>query len=149
VLRLVSVAPDLWLLPAGFPSANPAELVETQKVREVLKRMHQGESLVIIDTPPALHSAEAAALAGMGDGIVLVVRSGRSRLRAVREIIAGLRRNKLRLLGMVLVDHRDGNRHTYVWGADDSQAMNDPRILPLESRARRSYPSGGGTRELR
>ncbi len=51
---LFSITPDLWLLPAGRPSGNPAELLEPNKIREVLKPIRFGNPVVIIDTPPAL-----------------------------------------------------------------------------------------------
>jgi capsular exopolysaccharide synthesis family protein len=138
-----SVAPDLWLVPAGFPDGNPAELLETGKIREVLKRLRYGNPLVIVDTPPALQSADAVALAGVADGAVLIVRSGRSRLRSVQEVAAGLRRDNIRILGIVLVDHRDHKRRPYGYKSDDRQAVSDSRILSLESHARRSNRKGG------
>jgi Mrp family chromosome partitioning ATPase len=107
-----------------------------------LKRIRDIAPLVIFDTPPALQSADAAALAGVADGAVLVVRSGRSRLRSVRETIAGLRRDNIRVLGMVLVDHRDRRRRAYGYRGENSETATDPSILSLESHARRSDPRG-------
>jgi capsular exopolysaccharide synthesis family protein len=136
---LFSITPDLWLLPAGRPSGNPAELLEPNKIREVLKPIRFGNPVVIIDTPPALQSADAAALANVADGAVLVVRSGRSRLRSVREVVAGLRRDNIRVLGMVLVDH--WRRRGYGYTGGNSQAVDQSRILPLDSSpVRRSAP---------
>jgi tyrosine-protein kinase len=134
---LFSIAPELWFLPAGFPAGNPAELLNANKIREVLKRIGYGDPLAIIDTPPALRWADAAALANVADGVVLVVRSGRSRLRSVRETVVGLRRDNVRVLGMVLVDHRDGRRR-YAYGhtSGGPKTVDDPRILPLDSRTR-------------
>jgi capsular exopolysaccharide synthesis family protein len=148
LLVLFSVVTDLWLLQAGSPSVNPAELLKAGKMREVLKRVRDTAPLVIIDTPPALQSADAAALAGVADGAVLVVRSGRSRLRSVRETIAGLRRDNIRVLGMVLVDHRDRRRRAYGY-KDNSEVATDRSILSLESHARRWNPRGEGNRAAR
>jgi non-specific protein-tyrosine kinase len=126
-----SITPQLWLLPAGLPSGNPAELLEANKIREVLKRIRFGNPLVIIDTPPALQSADAAALAAVADGAVLVVRSGRSRLRSVREVVVGLRRDNIRVLGMVLVDHRQRRSYGYT-----SAILASCRSIPLPLVAR-------------
>jgi tyrosine-protein kinase len=142
---LFSIAPDLWLLPAGHPSGNPAELLNASKIREVLKRIGSANPLTIIDTPPALHSADAAALANVADGALLVVRSGRSRLRSVRETIAGLRRDNIRMLGVVLLDHRNGRRgHAYRHAGEGPRTVDQSRILPLDPRARRSSPRDEG-----
>jgi capsular exopolysaccharide synthesis family protein len=145
---LFSIAPDLWLLPAGLPSENPAELLEANKIRTLLKRIGFGNPLVIIDTPPALRSADAAALADVADGAVLVVRSGRSRLRSVRETVVGLRRDNMPVLGMVLVDHRNNRqRHSYGYAGGRPRAVGQPRILPLDTRTRRSGPRDESPRD--
>jgi succinoglycan biosynthesis transport protein ExoP len=136
---LFSITPDLWLLPAGFPSGNPAEVLEANRIRKVLEPIRFGNPVVIIDTPPALQSADAAALADVADGTVLVIRSGRSRLRSVREVVVGLRRDNIRVLGMVLVDH--GRWRSYGYTGDQSQAADHSRVLPLDSPpVRRSTP---------
>jgi capsular exopolysaccharide synthesis family protein len=145
---LFSIAPDLWLLPAGLPSENPAELLEANKIRKLLKRIGLGNFLVIIDTPPALRSADAAALADVADGAVLVVRSGRSRLRSVQDTVVGLRRDNMPVLGIVLVDHRNNRqRHSYGYTGGRPQAVDHPRILPLDARTRRSGPRDEGPRD--
>jgi capsular exopolysaccharide synthesis family protein len=143
---LFSIAPDLWLLPAGLPSGNPAELLEATKIRQLLKRIGFGKPVVIIDTPPALHSADAAAFADVADGAVLVVRSGRSRLRSVRETVVGLRRDNMPILGIVLVDHRPNRqRHRYGYAVGrPPQVVGHPRLLPLETPTRRSDPRDEG-----
>jgi capsular exopolysaccharide synthesis family protein len=142
---LFSVVPDLWLLPAGLPSGNPAELLEVGKLRQVLKRTAFGNPVVIIDTPPVLHSADAAALADVADGAVLVVRSGRSRLRSVREIVVGLRRDNTPILGIVLVGHRGNRRRIrYGYAVRTPRPVGQPQVLPLETPGRRSGSRGEG-----
>ena len=136
---LFSIAPDLWLLPAGLPSGNPAELLEGDKIRQLLKRLGFGKPVVIIDTPPALHAADAAALADVADAAVLVVRSGHSRLRSVRETVVGLRRDNMPILGIVLVDHRPNRqRHRYGYAVGRQQVLGPPRLRSLEPPTRRS-----------
>jgi Mrp family chromosome partitioning ATPase len=79
---------------------------------------------------------------------VLVVRSGRSRLRSVRETVVGLRRDNMPVLGMVLVDHRNNRqRHSYGYTGGRRQAVDHPRILPLDTRTRRSAPRDEGPRD--
>jgi capsular exopolysaccharide synthesis family protein len=149
---LFSIAPDLWLLPAGSPLGNPAELLKADKIRKVLKQIGYNDPLAIFDTPPALQAADAAALANVADGAVLVVRSGRSRLRSVQETAIGLRRDNIRVLGMVLVDHRTRRRrrgYGQAGGGPKTKTIDEhPDVLPLDSRARnREGPPG--TRDRR
>jgi hypothetical protein len=59
--------------------------------------------VVILDTPPARLSADAIALSSVADATLLVAKSGVTRMRSVREATSGLRRDRIRQIGVVLV----------------------------------------------
>lgn len=87
----------LSLLPAGPPPANPAELLGSERlemmVNEVSRRYP--DRYVIFDSPPLKIAAETAILAKLVDGVVLVVREGRSRRDDVAELIATIGPEKI------------------------------------------------------
>lgn len=74
--------PDLRVLPSGPPSAvdEPVELLESGRMREVIERCDEAD-LVLIDGPPILSMADSLVLAGMVDGVLLVI-DARSATRA-------------------------------------------------------------------
>ncbi len=67
-------SPPLVFLPAGPPPPNPAELVTSPRLRELVTILRARFDFVIIDTPPVLPVTDAAVLAREADGVVLVVK---------------------------------------------------------------------------
>jgi capsular exopolysaccharide synthesis family protein len=103
IAMMMSIKECLLLLPAGMPTKHPGELLASRRLSEIIGELRQLGSVVILDTPPARLSADAITLAGVADAIVLVARSGTTRMRSLREATSGLRRDQIRQLGVVLV----------------------------------------------
>lgn len=82
----------LSVLPAGTPVANPAELFSSETMRLLFREMktRYGDRYIIIDTPPVLPFAETRSIAGIADGVLLVVREGQPTLNQVEETIDAL-----------------------------------------------------------
>ena len=91
----------LTLLPAGQPPPNPTELLSSEKMGQLieeLKNRYQDRH-IIFDTAPASFAAESSFLSAMTDGILLVVRSGKTGLQTLMEAAGHLQRDKI--LGVV------------------------------------------------
>jgi capsular exopolysaccharide synthesis family protein len=73
------------VLPAGSPPDNPVELLSSPAMSFALQQAQRKYDLVLVDGPPALGFAEVKALAKGVNGSILVVRSGATRLDAVKE----------------------------------------------------------------
>ncbi len=91
----------LTLLPCGAPPPNPSELISSDQMRKLLQevRSRYPDRYVIIDAPPPDVTAEANALARQVDAIVIVVKTGYSRKKALKDIIETYGREKI--LGVV------------------------------------------------
>ena len=91
----------LTLLPAGRALVSPSELLGSEKMRLLVCELRDRyqDRFIILDTPPAHFTAEAAPLFSMMDGVLLVVRAGKTALEPIKEVIAGLDREKI--LGVV------------------------------------------------
>jgi len=66
---------NLFLIPAGRNSGNPAELVANGRLKFLLNRVEPLFDWIIIDSPPAALMSDAALLANYCDGVLMVVRS--------------------------------------------------------------------------
>jgi capsular exopolysaccharide synthesis family protein len=96
--------PNLYALPSGPVPPNPAELVDGPRFREVLDECSDKFERVILDSPPAVLVTDPAILAGSCDGVVLVVRSGRTAHHHARRARRNLGDVGARILGVVLND---------------------------------------------
>src|SRR5205807_7984766 len=93
---------NLWLLSSGLTPPNPSELLASARMRDLLARMSETFTYVVIDTPPVNLVADALVLGSYTDATMLVVEHGRSRYPAVRAARESLERVGARLLGGVL-----------------------------------------------
>ncbi len=100
LVRLQS--PALTVLPGGPMPNHPAELLESVSMRRLLDILRAQFDLIIIDSPPVLAVADPSILAAQADGVLLVVRAGRTQLRTVTEAKARLEQVKAMILGCVL-----------------------------------------------
>jgi succinoglycan biosynthesis transport protein ExoP len=78
------VLPNLSVLPAGTPPPNPAELLASPNMRDVLEELRGQYDHIVIDTPPTLSVTDAVVLSPRADAIVLVIRSGHTTKQALR-----------------------------------------------------------------
>lgn len=92
--------PNVWLLPAGRPIDNPGPLMRSRRFEELMKTLHGGYETVIIDVPPLLTSPHAAVIANQAEGLVLVVRSGRTHIQDAAAALVEAR--DVRIKGIVL-----------------------------------------------
>jgi Mrp family chromosome partitioning ATPase len=102
IAMLVSINDHLLVLPAGMPTRHPGELLASKRLLETIQTLRQ-MGIIILDTPPARHSADAIALSSVADATLFVAKSGATRMRSVHEASSGLRRDRIRQLGVVLV----------------------------------------------
>jgi polysaccharide biosynthesis transport protein len=84
VITRSSVLPNLSILPAGTPPPNPAELLASSNMRDVLDEVRGQYDHIVVDTPPALSVTDAVVLSPRADSIVLVIRSGHTTKQALR-----------------------------------------------------------------
>src|SRR5439155_624764 len=78
-------APRLSFIPAGAVPPNPAELMSSARMREIVASLRSRYDFVIIDTPPVLPVTDAVVLAREADAVVLVVRGHGTPSGLVRE----------------------------------------------------------------
>ncbi len=86
-----SVLPNLFILPAGTPPPNPAELLASSQMMDMLAELRDQYDHIIVDTPPTLSVTDAVVLSTRADAVVLVIRSGQTTkpaLRRSRDILA-------------------------------------------------------------
>ncbi len=78
------VLPNLFILPAGTPPPNPAELLASTNMKQVLDELREQFDHVVVDTPPTLSVTDAVVLSPRMDAIILVIRAGQTTKQALR-----------------------------------------------------------------
>ncbi len=93
--------PNLSVLACGPQPPNPAELLSSQRMRTLIERAEASYDIVILDTAPLCGFADAAVLASITSGTVLVVDAERSKRRTIQEARETLTRAGATVLGTV------------------------------------------------
>ncbi len=90
------------VLPSGPIPPNPSELLGRPRMREILERLRERYDNVIVDTPPIGAVTDAAVLATMVDGVILVVHAGKTRRQIVARGVEQLRYVNAKIVGVIL-----------------------------------------------
>jgi exopolysaccharide transport family protein len=93
---------NLFILPAGTPPPNPAELLASANMRDLLLDLRHKYDHIVIDTPPTLSVTDAVVLSPRVDAIVLVIRSGKTTKQALRRSRDILMQVNARVTGVLL-----------------------------------------------
>ncbi|HEY5572885.1 MAG TPA: hypothetical protein VIK64_07710 [Anaerolineales bacterium] len=78
------------------------ELLASNKMSELIREIEMEAEIVIVSAPPILSSANTLVLASCVDGVIIVVREGRSRRERVVDAIESLRELEIKIVGVVL-----------------------------------------------
>jgi len=76
--------PNLYIMPAGTPPPNPAELLASANMRDLILQLREQYDHIVIDTPPTLSVTDAVVLSPRADATILVIRSGQTTKQALR-----------------------------------------------------------------
>lgn len=94
--------PNLWLLTSGTIPPNPAELVASRRMSEVIAALQQRADIVLFDAPPVIAVTDAAVLSTKVDAVLLVISAGKTKRDHAKKAKALLEKVNARLIGTVL-----------------------------------------------
>lgn len=103
---LVELAPGISLLPTGPTPPNPPSLLGSAQMRDVIEELRGRVSLVLIDSPPVAHLADASILASVSDGVIVVARVGTTARSDLVNAAANLRHSPTPIVGSVILEQR-------------------------------------------
>jgi capsular exopolysaccharide synthesis family protein len=115
----------LMVLPSGDLPHNPAEVIDSPRLRKLLEDLAKKVDLVLIDCPPVLPVSDASILASQADGVVLVLQADETRRQAAREAVESLRKVGAHLVGVVLNSARNHKEDYYkYYGMESKQELS-------------------------
>jgi capsular exopolysaccharide synthesis family protein len=112
-----SEVPNLDVLPCGPTPPNPAELLHTERFRQILTQCRGNYDRVVLDSPPIGPVTDPAIIGSMTDGVVLVLRAGHTTRDAAQFARRQLGDAGARILGLVMNQtDRKGSGYGYGYG---------------------------------
>ena len=94
--------PTLSVLAAGPRPSNPAELLGSQRMAELIQEWRSNYDFIILDTPPVLSVTDAVVVSAHCDAVILVVRSGVTTKQSLTRVRDLFMRSRKRIAGVVM-----------------------------------------------
>lgn len=105
---------ELFILTSGPIPPNPAELLSSKSMEQLVDEMKTNFDIVLFDTPPLLAVADPQIIANQCDGSILVVYSGKTETDQAVKAKDLLKNAKSKLLGVVL-NHKKISQTNYYY----------------------------------
>lgn len=130
--------PNLSLLSCGPIPPNPAELLSSNKMKELMRLVTERYDHVLIDSPPLLYVTDSVILSTLVEGVILVVHGGRSTRDGVRQSRNMLANVGAKIFGVVLNNVSSRNLSAsdltyYPYHSDDTRQRDEDRVSDLLS----------------
>lgn len=150
----VDGVPSMSFLPAGPMPADPAALLASDRLADLVEQLRQHFEFVIIDSPPVGVVSDPLTLSSHADGVIVVARAERTRRRDLAGAVTALRQVEADLFGLVLNGVKGGRsyRDRYNYYGDRSRmaaavdTTSNDSGEDIEVKAERRLPSLVGSR---
>ncbi|MEO7124037.1 MAG: polysaccharide biosynthesis tyrosine autokinase [Lacisediminihabitans sp.] len=91
----------LRVLPAGFEASDPADLLATASLKEIIEALRACADIIVFDSPPAMGLIDASLLAEYADGVVVIASVNRTDRSSLATTVDLLKQNGAVTLGVV------------------------------------------------
>jgi non-specific protein-tyrosine kinase len=127
---------NLRVLTRGILPPNPADLLGSQRMGQLLAGLSELADVIIYDSPPLLAASDALVLSNRVDGVVLIVEAGRTRRDVVMQALLNLQQANANLLGGVLnqVRPKRGSYYQSYYYASKPRNNTARSIQPVSKR---------------
>lgn len=131
VLQFSKTNENFYVITSGSLPPNPADLLGSTRMKNIVSYLEKAFDWVIFDTPPTIVT-DAQILSTIADGIIYVIEPGKIRTNAAKKPLEEFRRINANLLGVVL--NRIPKNKEYYYGGYNyySQAYGDSQYHRTE-----------------
>ncbi len=140
LIRTYAELPRLKIITSGPIPPNPAELLSSNEMRNLLQFLSGKFKHVIIDSPPAISFTDATILSTLVDGVVLVAMANKSSIHLMRQFKQRVSNIGARIYGVVLNGIKADSTEYYYYGSGYykyySQAEEDESTPMLEDQVK-------------
>lgn len=116
LLKTYADLPRLKVITSGPIPPNPAELLSSNEMKNLLQFLRGRFKHVIVDSPPAISFTDAAILSTQVDGVVLVAMAGKSSIHLMRRFKQRLGNIGARIYGVVINGIKSGSMEYEYYG---------------------------------
>ncbi len=105
---------NIWVIPSGPHPPNPAELLESKRMKHLVRELKQHFDIVLLDTPPVMAVVDAVIVSSAVDGAVVVLKVNKTTRKALAGTVQALKKSKAEIIGIVYneMEMRGGGQYS-------------------------------------
>ena len=100
--HIIYSQPTLALLPSGVIPPNPAEILSSPRLREIIRQAEEMFDVVIVDSPPVLSFTDAPTLGAVCEACIVAIQAGQIRRPAAQRTVVRLLESRTNVIGAIL-----------------------------------------------
>jgi len=93
---------NLYVLPSGKIPPNPSELLGSKRMEFLIQYLKKNFDFIVIDTPPVMPATDAVIMAPRTDGTLLVIKSGNTERKIIKDVLDQYKSANLPIIGSIL-----------------------------------------------
>ena len=120
---------NLFYITSGILPSNPAEVLESEAMRNFLIEIRDFFDVVILDSAPIIAVIDAEVLSTLADGTVLVISADKTETRLMKDAVDLIKQNNVSFLGTVLnnFEYKSGYGYYYKYYYNYSRSSDKKR----------------------
>jgi len=139
---------NLQVITSGEAVSDPSERLGSTRMSEIIAGLKDTADIVLFDSPPALLFADAVVLSNQVDGVIVVIRAGKTKRSAIRQTLFDLQFARANLLGGVFNYAPQSNTSVGRGSYGRSQRATRPQLTLSGVLRRKTRPSFGDLQEM-
>lgn len=92
---------NIWVLPSGPLPPNPAELLNSRRMKDLMTEAKQVFDVILLDSPPVLAVIDPVILSSLVDATILVVQAGKTGRQQFLNAVEELKRARTKIVGVL------------------------------------------------
>ncbi len=92
---------NIWLLPSGSIPPNPAELLNSTRMKELMEELKKTFDIILLDTPPVMAVVDAIIISSIVDSTVCIIQAGKTMRKPFLRSVEELRRANTKIMGVI------------------------------------------------
>jgi len=109
----ITAIKNLWILPSGPNPPNPAELLDSNKMKELIAAAKEKFDITLIDSPPILAVIDPIILSSFSDGTAIVVRPGKTTKKALIKAVSEVKKTSGMIIGIIFNESKPKKGRSY------------------------------------
>lgn len=105
--------PTLDVLASGYASPRPAEMLGSERMKELIAEWRAEYDYIVVDSPPVLAVTDPVILAHQADAVLMVARAQRTNCRSLQRAREVLERARVDVFGVVVNDFNPKSANYY------------------------------------